>query len=299
MKSIIKDLSLGLLLATIIALLETTLAELAFDFITIFAFLVLLTIMNLIKNKWVSFAVLTVVSVGVSLYDINFVIYCLPSALLVWSALLCKKEKVSPVFTILEQIGFVVSLYFCYTNRNTGINASNFFVEVNKFVLIPIVIIIFVLLQNYNKDSDEDDSEDEDGDDTEAIEESLEIIPIDKSKKILMTCAYIWSIIFLVDMAFRFKTTINVTLPWVCAMCYVISLEEPMLMNAFPFLKTIFNFGGTSEGANSAIDLPVCEETNADISTASENDAENQIINETDKTNEEKSDDEAKDAGSK
>lgn len=253
MKSTVKNTILGLFFAAIIALLVDTVELIDLKPIPVFALLALLVVISKIKNQWLSFAVVTAVSAGMTIYDSEYAVYCLPYVIIVWSAMLCKNEKISPIFTILAQAGFAVSLYYCYVNRNTEITLSNFFIKMNKFTLVPIVIVAFVILQNYQSKKDEDSK---DG--------TVEIMPIEKSKKTLMTCAYVWSVIFLLDMSIRFYTTINATLLWICSMCYVMSLEEPMLYNAFPTLKTLLNFGADSNSI--VIDGQDSEETSEEVS---------------------------------
>lgn len=238
-KSTVRDILIGLVLSGIIALLVFTVVFFKLEPIPIFALLALFVVVSKIKNQWLSFAVVAVVSVAASCFYKEYAIYCLPAAILVWSALQCKGEKVSPVLTAFAQVGFLVSLYFCFTNRNTELTFSNFFATMNKFVLIPIVVIAYIVLQNYS-------SEDKKGTDDEGEKSKREdapgIKPIEKSNKALMTSAYVWNAVFLLDMSLRFKTSINVLLIWICAMCYVVTFEEPMLMNAFPALEKILDY---------------------------------------------------------
>lgn len=245
MKSIIKDILFGMLFAALVALLVFTVDEITIAPIPTFALLASLAICVMIPKPYISFAFLTAVCVGVSLYDVNYVVYCFPAAMLVWSASLCKEEKVSPVYIALAQIGFAVSLCFCFINRTPFASFVNLFIKMNKLVFIPIVILAFIILQNVNfntdsvkkYDDDYDDYDEEDEEDDEDEEEDEETVQIEKSKRILMICAYAWSIVFLLDMAIRFQTTVNVTLLWICAMCYVVAMREPLLMNTFPALE--------------------------------------------------------------
>lgn len=237
-KTFIKDIVIGLILSGIIALLSSTVVWINLEPIPIFALLALLVVISKINNQWLSFAVVAAVSVAVSCFYKEYAIYCLPAAILVWSAHVCRGEKVSPVLTVLAQAGFLVSLYFCYTNRNMELTISNFFTTMNKFVLIPVVIIAYIVLQNYSSGDkkDKDDKAEKDG-----REDVPEIMPIEKGMKTLMTSAYVWNVVFLFDMSVRFKTSINVLLIWMCAMCYVIVFEEPMLMNTFPVIKKLLD----------------------------------------------------------
>ena len=269
MKSVIKDILLGIIFAVLVALLAFTLESIALAYISTFALLASMAICVKIPKPYISFAFLTAVCVGVSLYDVNYVIYCFPAAMLVWSASLCKEEKVSLVYIALAQIGFAVSLYFCLTNRESFTGIGDIFMKMNKFVLIPIVILAFIILQNVNfntsrtkKYDDDYDDYDEDEDDVEddEDEEEEETVQIGKNKKILMICAYAWNIVFLLDMALRFQTTVNVTLLWACAMCYVIPMREPLIMNTFPVLEKILKPENDVDTDDSAVEIPDYEE---------------------------------------
>ncbi|MBQ7654468.1 MAG: hypothetical protein IJS17_05290 [Clostridia bacterium] len=163
MRSIIKKTVVGLYFALLIAMFADIVAEIKLNPLPLFALLVLLTAVTMIKNQWIVFVLTTVVSAGVSYYDINFAIYCLPAVMLVWSAQLCKTDKATPVFTAIVQLGFAASLYFSYINKDMETDLSRIFVSMNKFVLIPIVVIAFVILQNHKTESyEDDDEEDED-----------------------------------------------------------------------------------------------------------------------------------------
>ena len=217
--------------AGLIALLTYTVEVISLEPIPVFALLVLLVAVSMIKNQWISFALIVAVGAGMTFYGKEYMIYCMPYSILVWSAYLCKNDKVSVFQTVLAQAGFGTSLCLCVLNRHEYSSIKDFVLSFNKFVIIPIVIIAFIIMRNI--ETQDDDGRDADND----VDKS---IPIGKDKKILMICAYAWSIVFLFYMATRFNKTIDVTLLWVCAMIYVIDSKEPMLFNAFPILEKVF-----------------------------------------------------------
>lgn len=236
MKNFVKNSIVGLFLAAVLAYTTHCFDTVLLDEYLVFALLASMALTFEIRNPVVSFAVLTGTCIGMAFYNVEYVFVCYPAALFFWSASLCRNEKVPSVYIALAQAGFAASLCFSIVNRIKIGFPLGFLVNANKLIIVPIYILVHIVLQSF----------------AEKQAKRPKDKTVYKNKKTIMVFAYLWSVVYLIDMALRYKNTISCVMLLVCATAYAVYFEEPMIRNAYPALKNAFSKEDTAAGTTNA-----------------------------------------------
>ena len=182
------------------------------------AFFISLVLVKNIKNSFISFAAISALCVGVGIYNVEYVTCYYPLAVFVWSAYSENETKAIKLRTLLLIGALGTATYFCFQKKIVSVTRLSFCLSIN----IPIIVIAYILFCYFV---------------ALRSEEEKSVMP---SGVKLMTLSYVWSIAFIIEMAWRYSITVIVLTAWICAMIYVINAKETMLFTAFPVLEKIY-----------------------------------------------------------
>ncbi len=180
-----------------------------------------------IPNPYISFALISVLCIGGSVYDVEYIRHFFPISVFVWmiAVILNGLIKNYTVPFIIAQFCYIISASFCFSFSVTFYcNPAAFFGRFNYYLLIPIVLIIFALMQRGKICGLRVSTYDE-----QIKNEQKQKVGYD----IIIFASYIWMLFFIVDIGLKYTDIITPFLPIMCGTIYLVVKKEPLITKAF------------------------------------------------------------------